>query len=183
MQAQVPHNPYTGLWSRLEGFRPESLSDAARAPGGRARRCHARDDPPRHRRRLSRYCGRWCSPSSRPSCARHPEHGPLLRDVDLAPVVAFARALLAEKPRSGTELRALFAERFPDLRPGCPRARLPDASRLRAGPPARALGPERTGEVDNGGVVARPTVRRRPRRSIPSCCATSRRSARPLLPT
>jgi hypothetical protein len=37
--------------------------------------------------------------------------------VDLAPVVTFARALLAEKPRSGTELRALFAERFPDLSP------------------------------------------------------------------
>ena len=22
----MPHNPYTGLWSRLDGFRPESLS-------------------------------------------------------------------------------------------------------------------------------------------------------------
>jgi hypothetical protein len=37
--------------------------------------------------------------------------------VDLAPVVTFARAVLEEKPRSGTELRALFAERFPDLSP------------------------------------------------------------------
>jgi len=37
--------------------------------------------------------------------------------VDLAPVVTFARALLAEKPRSGTELRAIFAERFPDISP------------------------------------------------------------------
>ena len=27
MQAQVPHNPYTALWSRLEDFRPESLSE------------------------------------------------------------------------------------------------------------------------------------------------------------
>ena len=27
LQAQVPHNPYTGLWSRLAGFRPESLSE------------------------------------------------------------------------------------------------------------------------------------------------------------
>ncbi len=26
LQSQVPHNPYTGLWSRLAGFRPQSLS-------------------------------------------------------------------------------------------------------------------------------------------------------------
>ena len=46
---------------------------------------------------------------------RHGEHAPSLQGVDLEPVVTFARAILEEQPRSGTELRAIFAERFPDL--------------------------------------------------------------------
>jgi len=37
LQSQVPHNPYTGLWSRLAGFRPASLSDLLdRMPGTEA---------------------------------------------------------------------------------------------------------------------------------------------------
>ena len=51
MQAQVPHNPYTALWSRLDGFRPESLSSLLERREV-ARRRHARDDPPRLGRRL-----------------------------------------------------------------------------------------------------------------------------------
>ena len=54
LQAQVPHNPYTALWSRLDGFRPEALSAAARAPRGREDRGHARDDSPAHGGRLPR---------------------------------------------------------------------------------------------------------------------------------
>ena len=27
LQAQIPLNPYTALWSRLDGFRPESLAE------------------------------------------------------------------------------------------------------------------------------------------------------------
>ena len=116
MQAQVPHNPYTGLWSRLAGFRPESLSALLE------RREVVRVGVMRGTIHL--VTGDDClllrplvQPVFEAQLRRHPEHGPALRDVDLTPVVEFARALLAEKPRSGTELRAIFAERFPDLDP------------------------------------------------------------------
>ena len=47
--------------------------------------------------------------------ARHPEHGPRLRDVDLGPALATARELLDERPLTTTELRAALAERHPEL--------------------------------------------------------------------
>lgn len=31
LQSQIPGNPYTALWSRLEGFRPEEVSDLTAA--------------------------------------------------------------------------------------------------------------------------------------------------------
>ena len=45
--------------------------------------------------------------------ARHPQYAPALRDVDLAPVMAVARELLAERPRTGPQLRAALAAQFP----------------------------------------------------------------------
>ena len=161
MQAQVPHNPYTGLWSRLEGFRPESLSELLE------RREVVRVGVMRGTIHLVTaddclLLRPLVQPVFEAQLRRHPEHGAALRVVDLAPVVTFARALLAEKPRSGTELRAIFAERFPDLSP----AALAHACQMHLAfvqvPPRGLWGTERTGEVDNGGVVARPAVRRRP---------------------
>jgi hypothetical protein len=111
LQAQVPHSPYTGLWSRLDGFRADELARlveerrAVRATALRATiHLVTADD-----------CLRL-APLVRPlvdaEIARHPEHAPRLRGVDLRPVLGFARRLLAE-PRTGPELRAALAERFP----------------------------------------------------------------------
>ena len=116
MQAQVPHNPYTGLWSRLETFRPQLLSELLE------RREVVRVGVMRGTIHLVTaddclLLRPLVQPVFEAQLRRHPEHGPALRNVDLAPVITFARALLAAKPRSGTELRAIFAERFPDLDP------------------------------------------------------------------
>ena len=116
MQAQVPHNPYTGLWSRLERFRPESLSELL------DRREVVRVGVMRGTIHLVTaddclLLRPLVQPVFEAQLRRHSQHGPALRDVDLQPVVELAREVLAEKPRSGTELRAIFAERFPGLDP------------------------------------------------------------------
>ena len=45
--------------------------------------------------------------------ARHRDHGPLLRGVDLEPILETASRLLADEPQTGPQLRAALAERFP----------------------------------------------------------------------
>jgi hypothetical protein len=47
--------------------------------------------------------------------ARHSQYAPELVGVDLAPVMAFAGALLTATPLSGTKLRTALGERFPQL--------------------------------------------------------------------
>ena len=116
MQAQVPLNPYHGLWSRLEGFQPAELAQLLLdrkvvrivVMRGTIHLVTAED---------CLVLRPLCQPVLDKELARHPEFGPALRDVDLGPPLEYARALLAEKPRTGTELRAAFAERFPDLDP------------------------------------------------------------------
>ncbi len=116
MQAQVPHNPYTGLWSRLEGFRPAELSCLFE------RREVVRIGVMRGTIHL--LTAEDClllrplmQPVFEGQLWRHRDHAPALRELDLEPVVELGRAVLAERPRTGTELRAIFAERFPGLDP------------------------------------------------------------------
>ena len=144
MQAQVPENPYVALWSRLDGFRAEELSDliagrdAVRTPLMRAtiHLASARDClriHPLTRTVLSKvFRSQW-------------EKG--LAGVELAVVIEAGMEFLREEPRTRAQLSALLAAR---CRSRCP-ARSPAAAprrspraprdRRRAGSPRRRRGP------------------------------------------
>ena len=114
LQAQVPLNPYIG-----------AVVTARALPARRA--CRAAPGPRKvvrivvMRATLHLVSADDClllRPLMQPvldgELKRHREYGPALEGVDLEAVLAFARALLAERPRTGAELRAAMLERFPD---------------------------------------------------------------------
>ena len=114
MQAQLPHNPYLGLWSRLAGFAPEALSTllldraVVRIVVMRAT-IHL----------LSAADCLTLRPLMQPvldaELRRHPEYGKgALEGVDLDAVLTFARRFVDESPRTGGQLRAALHERFPE---------------------------------------------------------------------
>jgi hypothetical protein len=113
MQAQVPMDPYIGLWSRLDGFDPAELADmltrrrAVRASLMRAtiHLVTARD------MRLLR-------PLMEPVIHRMfwtgSPFGRAIKGVDTEALVAMVRELIEERPRTRAELRPLLAEHWPD---------------------------------------------------------------------
>ena len=113
MQAQVPMDPYIGLWTRLKGFDPVELSDlltsrnAVRASLMRAtiHLVTARD----------MYTLR---PLMEPVIQRMfwtgSPFGRAIKGVDTEALVAMVRVLIEERPRNRAELRRLLAERWPD---------------------------------------------------------------------
>jgi hypothetical protein len=113
LQAQLPQNPYLGLWSRLDRFRPADLSDlllerrVVRIVVMRGTIHLVTADDCLLLRPL-------VQPVLDGELARHRDYGPLLVGLDLDPVLAFARSLLAERPHTGPQLRAALAERFPE---------------------------------------------------------------------
>jgi hypothetical protein len=113
LQAQVPLNPYTALWSRLERFRPDGVAAllverrVVRIVVMRATIHLVTADDCRLLRPLMQ-------PVLDAELARHREYGPALRGIDLEPVLSFASSLLAERPRTGGELRAALEEGFPE---------------------------------------------------------------------
>jgi hypothetical protein len=117
LQAQVPANPYVALWARLEGFRPDALADALE------RRRVVRISVMRSTIHLvsAEDClvlGPLMQPVLDAELARHPEFGPALHGVDVAPALEAARGLLDAGPLSLAQLRAALGERFPRLDAG-----------------------------------------------------------------
>jgi hypothetical protein len=113
IQAQVPLNPYTGLWSRLEGFRTEEL--------GRLLEERKLVRVVVMRGTIHLVTAEDClllRPLMQPvldgQLKRHGEHKDALAGVEVAPVLSFARTFLEESPRTGGELRTALAERFPE---------------------------------------------------------------------
>ena len=139
LQAQVPLNPYLGLWSRLAGFHPEALSrllvdrEVVRIVVMRGTIHLVTADDCLVLRPL-------VQPVLDAELARHPEYGPPLQGVDLEPVLAFARTLTAEQPRTGPELRAAMTERFPDVNPGALAYACRNHLAVHPGPAARRVG-------------------------------------------
>jgi hypothetical protein len=116
MQAQVPGNPYVALWSRLEGFRPEALSDLL------AERRVVRAALMRSTIHL--VTAEDClalrplvQPALDRDIHRHSTWGPAIGGMDLDALVAAGRELLEARPMSNKALGALLAERWPDRQP------------------------------------------------------------------
>ncbi|HEU4536341.1 MAG TPA: winged helix DNA-binding domain-containing protein, partial [Polyangiaceae bacterium] len=112
MQAQIPAAPYVGLWTRLEGFRPEQLSELI--AGRRAVRIALQrstihlvtaDDCVALRPVLQAVQARNLYTAS--------PYGRQLEGVAIDELVAAGRALVEEKPRTHAELGRLLQQRWP----------------------------------------------------------------------
>lgn len=113
MQAQQPNDPYIGLWTRLQDFRPEGLARlitnrrAVRASLMRTtiHLVTARDY-------LTLY------PVFRPVHARtvysSSADARALKDLDIQELLAEGRDLVEERPRTRAELTPLLAQHWPD---------------------------------------------------------------------
>lgn len=114
LQAQNPLDPYLALWSRLDEFDPDVVGRLLEERSlvrivvmrGTIHLITAGD---------ALLLRPLMQPVLDAEIANHSEFAPHLVNVDVAAVLDFARPLLAGKPMTGRQLRAVMAERFPDL--------------------------------------------------------------------
>jgi hypothetical protein len=113
LQAQVPRDPYVALWSRLDGFRPETLSAHLEA---------------RRAVRMTLWRGTLHLVSADDALALRAAVQPVIEgtlfgssplrtavgSVDLPGLLAFFRELLEETPRTRAELVRAVRARWPD---------------------------------------------------------------------
>ena len=116
MQAQAPLAPYVGLWTRLEGFRPDEL--ARLIEDRRAVRIALM------RNTVHLVTARDClklralmQPIFDRALYASRAHRAGIEGVDIEALVAVGRALLEERPRTAKELGRLLQERWPDRDP------------------------------------------------------------------
>jgi hypothetical protein len=116
LQAQNPQPPYVGLWTRLEGFRPDELSQLMldrkvvriAVMRGTVHLVTA-DDCLTLRPLVQTIYDRDLSTNAM--------YAVPLRDLDLDAVAAAGRDLLGEQHRTPQELGKLLAERWPERKP------------------------------------------------------------------
>ena len=113
IQAQIPNSPYVGLWTRLEGFRPQALADLINER--RAVRIVLM------RSTIHLVTARDClalRPVLQPVMDRNlyvgSHFGRRILGMDTEALVAAGRALLEEQPRTAAELGKLLSIRWPD---------------------------------------------------------------------
>jgi hypothetical protein len=111
MQAQTPHTAYIGLWTRLERFRPEQLSDLL------VDRSVVRLALMRGTIHLVTAPDAWgLRPLIQPVLDRvqRSQFGKRLEGVDMAAVVELGRAYVSERPRTFKALGDHLLTRWPD---------------------------------------------------------------------
>jgi hypothetical protein len=113
MQAQLPGDPYVGLWARLAGFEPGELSglierrEAVRLPLMRATIHLVTAGDALVLRPL-------LGPMLERSFYTGSPFGRRVEGMDIATLLAAGRALLEEKPLTNSELAARLKERWPE---------------------------------------------------------------------
>ncbi|WP_433269755.1 winged helix DNA-binding domain-containing protein [Actinosynnema sp. CS-041913] len=116
LQAQTPHTWYTGLWTRIAGFRPEDAADLL-VDRGLVRIALMRSTIHLVTAADALALRPLAQPVLDRDLFRNFTHGRDMRGLDVAAVVAAGRELLAEKPRTNKELGALLHRTWSDRAP------------------------------------------------------------------